>query len=333
MANEKLAKVLSNVKVNVPLIQAAADEVFQTGVKNIFLIGCGGSYSYMMPWKYFLDGHSHIPSFLEIAAELKVKHHMELGKGSVCLFTSKTGDTKEIVQIMEFCKQQGATTVAFVATEQNPMRQFADYMFYTDCEEEYSTHTFFCGIATFLLKILNHNGEFPKYDRFISQMLEMGPALDAARESVLEKCEAYGKLHKDTPWHLVLGSGETWGEAYCYAMCILEEMQWIKTKSIHAAEFFHGTIELVEPGTSVIMMYGEDETRPLMDRAYKFISSITDQILIFDTKGLDMPFDEEFRGMVSPVFLGHMTGALSKVLERERNHSLSIRRYYRQMEY
>ncbi len=333
MVNEKLKKVLEGVGENIPAMERAAQEVFDKGVKNLFLIGCGGSYSYMMPWKYFLDGKSRIPAHLEIAAELKVKHHLALGEGSVCLFTSKSGDTKEIVEIMEFCKKQGATTVAFVATEENPMRQFADYMFFADCGEEYSTHTFFCGIATFLLRLLFLNGEFDGYDRFLSQMMAMGPALDAARASVVERCEAYGKKHKDTPWHLVLGSGATWGEAYCYAMCILEEMQWIKTKSIHAAEFFHGTIELVEPGTSVIMMYGEDETRPLMDRAYRFISSITDQILIFDTKDLEMPFDPEFRGMVAPIFLGHMTGVLSKVLERERGHDLSIRRYYRQMEY
>ena len=58
---------------------------------------------------------------------------------------------------------------------------------------------------------------------------------------------------KDTDYHMVIGSGMLWGEAYDYAMCILEEMQWIKTKSIHAAEFFHGTIELCEEGTSLIL--------------------------------------------------------------------------------
>lgn len=35
--------------------------------------------------------------------------------------------------------------------------------------------------------------------------------------------------HKDTDYHMVIGSGMLWGEAYDYAMCILEEMQWIKT--------------------------------------------------------------------------------------------------------
>ena len=46
-----------------------------------------------------------------------------------------------------------------------------------------------------------------------------------------------------------------------------------------------------------------------------------------------MPFDEEFRGMVAPVYLATITGTLSKVFEKERNHDLNIRRYYRQMEY
>ncbi len=42
-------------------------------------------------------------------------------------------------------------------------------------------------------------------------------------------------------------------------MCILEEMQWIRTRPVHASDFFHGTLELVEKGVSVILFKGEDE--------------------------------------------------------------------------
>ena len=63
-------------------------------------------------------------------------------------------------------------------------------------------------------------------------------------------------------------------------MCILEEMQWIKTKSIHAGEYFHGTLELTDEDTSMILLYGEDSTRPLMDRVYDFASKITKHIAI-----------------------------------------------------
>ena len=111
-----------------------------------------------------------------------------------------------------------------------------------------------------------------------------------------------------------------WGEAYDYAMCILEEMQWIKTKSIHAAEFFHGTLELVEKDTSLILFYGEDETRPLMDRVLAFAKKITNEINIFDTKEVALPFtDPLYRKIVSPMVLYAITERLSCHLEKERN--------------
>lgn len=42
---------------------------------------------------------------------------------------------------------------------------------------------------------------------------------------------------------MFVGAGNTYGAAYEYAMCVLEEMQWIATKSIHAAEFSMGLLK------------------------------------------------------------------------------------------
>ena len=331
--DNNMIKVLNGVEKQKAEMEKAADELFKNGIKNIFLVGCGGSYSYNMPWQHYLDKATTLPHYLEIAAELMTKNHKMLGKGSVCIFNSKSGDTKEIVAAMEYCQRKGAKTIAFVGTDNCPIKEYADYYFYFDVLEKYSTIAFFAGIATILNRILYKNGDFPKYEVFSKQLFSMAESLSNAKDKWADKCVDYGTRHAHDPWHLVIGAGASWGVAYCYAMCIMEEMQWIKTKSVHAAEFFHGTIELVEPGTSVILFYSEDDTRPLMDRAYNFISKITDQILIFDTKDFDMPFDNEFRGIVAPVYLSTITDTLSKTLEKERNHPLSIRRYYRQMEY
>ena len=167
------------------------------------------------------------------------------------------------------------------------------------------------------------------------------PYLLKAKELYEDRCAKMAAEHKDTPYHMVIGSGMLWGEAYDYAMCILEEMQWIKTKSIHAAEFFHGTIELLEEGTSLILFYGEDETRPLMDRVAKFANVIIKEafdtnicVNTFDTKEVELPFSKpEFRKIVSPMIMYAITERLSCHLEKERNHPLVTRRYYRQMEY
>ena len=45
-------------------------------------------------------------------------------------------------------------------------------------------------------------------------------------------------------------------DVYKRQMCILEEMQWKRTRYITSADFFHGTLELVEPGVPVFLFMG-----------------------------------------------------------------------------
>ena len=41
-------------------------------------------------------------------------------------------------------------------------------------------------------------------------------------------------------------------------MCYWEEQSWLRSKSIHAAEFLHGTLEIVDETTPVTLFIGED---------------------------------------------------------------------------
>jgi fructoselysine-6-phosphate deglycase len=117
-------------------------------------------------------------------------------------------------------------------------------------------------------------------------------------------------------------------------MCILEEMQWIRTRPVHAADFFHGTLELVEPDVSIIVMKGEDESRPLSDRVENFVVKYSNEVTIFDTKDYELEgISEEVRPLVSPVVLATLLERISAHLEVVRNHPLTTRRYYKKVEY
>ena len=70
------------------------------------------------------------------------------------------------------------------------------------------------------------------------------------------------------------GSRQYLGETYCFAMCVLEEMLWIPTKSIHAAEFFHGTVEMTDKNMSFMLFKGEDEMRPWVDEGGEFCQEV-----------------------------------------------------------
>lgn len=69
----------------------------------------------------------------------------------------------------------------------------------------------------------------------------------------------------------MMGSGPSFGAAHQESICILLEMQWINSASIHSGEYFHGPFEITEPGTPFILLKSSGRTRPLDDRAICFI--------------------------------------------------------------
>ncbi|MBS5279925.1 Fructosamine deglycase FrlB [Collinsella aerofaciens] len=121
-------------------------------------------------------------------------------------------------------------------------------------------------------------------------------------------------------------------------MCILEEMQWKRTRYITSADFFHGTLELVEPGVPVFLFMGEDENRKLDERVRAFlnrgVTGDTD-INIIDTAEFAIPgLDDEFRVIVSPWILSSLiTDRLAAYYETVTKHNLNYRRYYHQFDY
>ena len=327
-------KVVGDAIALRPQIEKAVDEICSQGYTNIFFIGCGGTYAHSLPMKYWLDTTSQIDTYSVIAAEFMAAGHRKFTKDSVCVFSTRSGNTKEIVAAARYCKEAGARTIVYVSNDNTPVCEYADYKLFSFAEDDCLCEAIYTYMIALLARFKKNAGEFDKYEEFMDQYAQIVPYLIKAKEQYEARCADMAREHKDTDYHMVIGAGMMWGEAYDYAMCILEEMQWIKTKSIHAAEYFHGTLELVEEDPSLILFYGEDETRPLMDRVMDFSKKVTKVINVFDTKEIELPFtDAEYRKIVSPMVMYAMTERLSCHLEKERNHPLTTRRYYRQMEY
>jgi fructoselysine-6-phosphate deglycase len=314
-------------------IESIVDEVANKGYRNIFLIGAGGTIAMMYPYEYILKSNSTINVHAEIASEFMVMNHKHFSEESVCIFTSVSGTTKETVAAANLCKEKGATTIALVAEPNTPLTQVVDYCITTGYEK-HSFDTFFMLLYMFIFRFMYNNNEFPQYEQFSKEVSLLPQAILSAVKSFDKKAEEFAIKHKDTEYHMMVGSGNLWGNTYSYAMCILEEMQWIHAKSIHAAEFFHGTLELVVEDTSVILLKGEDETRPLMDRVERFAEKITKELTVIDTKDFELEgISEEFRKHFAVSINWAVLSRISVYLERERNHPLDLRRYYRKMEY
>lgn len=328
-------KVVNDAIALRPAIDKAVDAVCKEGYSNLFFIGCGGTYAHTLPMKYWLDGVStKIEMHPVIAKEFMLMGHKRFSGNSVCIFSSRSGNTKEIVEAARFCKEAGARTIVYVSNDNTPICEYADYKVASFAEDDCLCEAIYTFQIALIARFLKNSGEFPRYDQFMEEYSRITPYLIRGKELYETRCAKLAADHKDMDYVMVVGSGMLWGEAYDYAMCILEEMQWIKTKAIHAAEFFHGTLELVDKDTSMLLFYGEDETEPLMERVETFARNLTQDIGIFNTRDVELPFtDPEFRKIVSPLVLYAITERLSCHLEKVRNHPLTTRRYYRQFDY
>ncbi len=304
------------------------------GAKNIFFLGTGGAAILMQPAALLLQRRSGFPAFMEIAAELVAAGHHALGPDSIVVIPSLSGTTKESVQTLEFCKDIGATVISLVGHKDTPLGQKGDHAFVNFAEDDTSSESFYLQSLLIALSVMAHRGEYPDYEETVKELQALPRHLVAAKQSFEPQAEKLAAAFETEPWHIITAAGNCWAQGWYYGMCILEEMQWIKTRPVHAADFFHGTLELVEKGVSVVVFKGEDAYRPLTDRVEDFARRYTDKVTVLDAAAFELPgISKQTRALISPVILATILERLSAHLEVKRNHPLTTRRYYKKVSY
>jgi fructoselysine-6-phosphate deglycase len=185
-------------------------------------------------------------------------------------------------------------------------------------------------------RLMNKNGDFPDYEEYYEELENhLAKGLVEAEKQAEDFGRAFAEKHRHDDMHYFIGAGNQWGAVYSYAMCYWEEQSWLRSKSIHAAEFLHGTLEIVDETTPVTLFLGEDEQRPLAERVKNLLPRICGNYTFIDSK--DYPIEgisEKNRGRVLPHLLMHcVTQRIDAHVEKLNCHPLDIRRYYRQFDY
>ena len=91
---------------------------------------------------------------------------------------------------------------------------------------------------------------------------------------------------------------------------------------------------MIERDIPVILIKGEDKTRPEMDRVEKFVNTISANVTVFDTKEYHTPgIDDTFRELLTPMVMAAIYARINVHLENVRKHPMEIRRYYHKLDY
>lgn len=306
-------------------IEAIADTLTDEGFDLLFFTSSGGSMAMMQPFALWVNNRSKLPVDSMISADLTLMGNNRITSRSVAFLTSKSGDTRETMEAARYLKERGVRLVSVAGVPDSPLEQISDHcVVYRDGRPQELVFYLLIG------RLLYNHGDFPEYPRFADELKNLASALVSVRKQADAFCREYAAKYCREPYSIWTGSGDLWPTAYSYSMCVLEESQWIRTKSVSSPEFFHGTLELLEDGVPVTLLVTEGPTRPLDEKVRAFAAQHTDKFTCFDAKDYKLPgISGEFRPYLSPVVMAAVLQRISKNLEDITGHSLDLRRYYR----
>lgn len=317
-----------------PEIEKAVDKFYEEGFESLWFIGIGGTWAASCQAESYMRGKSSLPVFVEEAGEFNVTGNKRFNDKALVVFSTVTGTTGELVTAMETIRETKAKVIGFVDEPGTPLTKLCDACF----SWPHNTQIKFWMLMD---RIMFLRGEFPEYNEFYAELdahLAQGlvdvekQADEFAAEFAKKKVE-WLKENKDIP-HYFIGTGTQWGATYSAAMCYWEEMLWLRTKSITCAEFFHGTLEIIEKDTPVTLFINEDEQRPLAERVAKFLPRVCERYTIIDSKDYELKgISEKYRSRLSHLILRCVNNRIDAHVEVETRHPMEIRRYYRQFPY
>ncbi|HEX4034477.1 MAG TPA: SIS domain-containing protein [Solirubrobacteraceae bacterium] len=337
MLNFDEAKFLENQRGAVACaeeLHGVIGDLVEGGSDNLLFVASGGAGILMWPAAALLAARSSLPSRVEHAAELVAAGSGLLSRRSIVVMPSRSGDTPETVEALHYCRGAGATVVTLTGTPDSPLAAQADHNFTNQVADDNSSESYYIQSIFIALSVMSARGEIDNYDELLTAARRLPEALLKAKEGFEPRAGEVAARIAEAPFHMILGAGGGWAEAMYYGMCILEEMQWILTRPVNAADFFHGPLELLEPGFNCLLLKDEGDLRPLMERVEAFVQGHTDRATTIDTatmEGLELP--HALRALMAPALLATVLERVSTNLEALRDHPLTTRRYYRAMSY
>lgn len=305
------------------------DTICEEGYENICWFGIGGTYASALQADIHMQEKSNINSFAENSSVFFTTGNRKIGKDTVVIISSVTGTTDDLIRGLEKVKETGATILAFVDSgSDSPIGKLSDIVISYPENEQLK---FFMVADRFMY----NNGEFSDYETYYEELESyLADALVDVAEKSDEFAQSFAEKHHDDEMHYFVGAGNQYGATYSYAMCYWEEQHWLRTKSIHSAEFFHGMFEIVDRDTNVTVYVGEDSQRTLSERVANFLPRICGRYTIIDTSDYELKgISEKYRGSLSHLVMMEMNNRIDAYIEKINRHPVDIRRYYRQLDY
>lgn len=300
-------------------------------IKQVYWIACGGSLIDLYPAHCLMNAESVLTETgWFTAAEFNIATPKKLGKNSLVVVCSHSGNTPEAIEGAIRATEMGASVITLT---DNAGSKCDDDRFITwvyPWGEGVATRDVPIGITLMLAaEIIKSQEGFNKYDALVKAIQDIDPIIHQAKTKVVQDLgERFADLCEKHNFFYILGSGPNFSQTYGFAICSLMEMQWQHCSYINSAEYFHGPFECSENGVFHFLQKSSGISRVMDERVHTFLKTHTDVTMVLDALDYGMGnIALEVRDYVEPAFFYAMNVELRAARGKRFNHDPEVRRY------
>jgi fructoselysine 6-phosphate deglycase len=302
-------------------------------IDRIYLVGCGGPNRAMLPVEYWIEHYSlAIEVRRYFPAEFITLNPRRLDARTLVVLGSKSGTTSETVEAAGFVRGKPCHVIGITEKGDSALAQAVENPLLMGASSG--------GASMFMLLLALTGGmmaakdKWDLFDPLMSSLHALPQVLADVSADSDKRATEDARLLKDDRILYHVAAGPMFSTAYVWGVCVLMEMQWMHSVPLEAAEFFHGPFEIVDQNTPLVLMKGEDPSRPLMDRVERFCKKYTERLFVYDSADYAMPgIDKSIRAIVAPYVVQSALRRISERLAVWHNHPLTTRRYMWKTEY
>lgn len=304
------------------------------GFKRLFFVACGAPNMVMFIIEYWVKRHTRgLDVRRYFPAEFIHQDPAALDGETLVVIGSHSGTTRETVDAARFLRDKPCTTVCITQRPDSPLARLVQHpIVYGDCEHGY--YPFFFLILALVSAFMKGSEGWVLHEEVIASLDALPDAIADAIESVEERAREDALFLKDDRVLYVVGAGPMYSTAHVFGVCVLAESQWMHVAPVVAAEFFHGAFEAVDRSVPVVVLVGEDPSRPEAERVLNFCKRFTERLIVYDSRDFEMRgVHPKVRAIVAPHVVEAALYRLAEHLAALHGQPLSTRRYMGKVEY
>jgi glucosamine--fructose-6-phosphate aminotransferase (isomerizing) len=248
--------------------------------------------------QYLFGALNRLPVALATPSLFSVYRTPPRMRDALVLGVSQSGQSPDIVGVVEEGRRQGALTVAVTNAPDSPLAQAADHILSLNAGEERAvaaTKTYTAQLAALALLAV----QWANDDAWLAELRRVPSAIEktlALEEPIARAAQRYAYATEC----VVLGRGYNYATAFEIALK-LKELTYIVTQAYSSADFRHGPVAIVERGFPAIVVAPQGQVYPDMLALSRELSKREAELIVIS--GQDEPLRLARTGLRLPVVL------------------------------